>query len=205
MAGIQGLKAKEKKTYATTALENSEKEKKAIALKIEQERKNNEMQANMAALYQNNPLVDNGVADLQAKPSLEVSQPSDPSPSDSQPSDLSPSDSEPSKVVVEVEKVEKPPVRTNSTSKNSAKGVAYFNERNMVEFSEAFQIKQAKRQDFKPFSFSAPQDIALEVKTRAMRDNISMCELNNLLFVLYCEKGLPKELLDRYKKSTTTK
>ena len=27
MAGIQGLKAKEKKTYATTALENSEKEK----------------------------------------------------------------------------------------------------------------------------------------------------------------------------------
>lgn len=199
MAGIQGLKTKEKKTYATTALENSEKEKKAIALKIEQERQNSEMQANMAALYKNNPLVDNGVA------SLEVSQPSEPSPSDSQPSDLSPSDSEPSKVVAEVEKVEKPPVRTNATSKNAAKGVAYFNERNMVEFSEAFQIKQAKRQDFKPFSFSAPQDIALEVKTRAMRDNISMCELNNLLFVLYCEKGLPKELLDRYKKSTTTK
>ena len=95
-------------------------------------------------------------------------------------------------------KVEKP--RGATKPKNSGTTEAVTVENGEVVFNEPFQTNQIKRSDFGGLNYAAPRQVILEAKMRAMRDGLTILEVQNLLLAMYVESGLPSSLMKRYKK-----
>lgn len=93
---------------------------------------------------------------------------------------------------------EKP--RVAAKPKNSGTTEAVTVENGEVVFNEPFQTNQIKRSDFGGLNYAAPRQVILEAKMRAMRDGLTILEVQNLLLAMYVESGLPSSLMKRYKK-----
>ena len=183
MATIKGLSAKNKPStsYIDTLKENSEREKEAMDRKLLIEQEQKEMQRKMLELGQlgDAPIAQAAVEEVAPKAVEEVAP----------------------KAVEPMAQAEQPNEKAKRGSAKKDARIAFLNEKGVMEFNGQFQIKQTKSMGFSTIGFSAPKDIALEVKVKAARDGLSLFELNNLLFALYLEKGFPKEFLERYRKS----
>ena len=212
MAGIKGSNVNKTNSYADTAQKNHTAEQEAMRLKREEAQAdaNKKLQDAMLAM------VNDGQADGQAVPA-QVQPTGIPTvaevvPVQAQPTvapttaEVAPVQAQPTVAVAhEVAKVEVDPAIEKTKSKKSsskkANGLlATFND-GAIQFNGQFLIKDTKSSESSTIQFTTPSDIALEVKIKASRDKLTLFELNNLLMALYLEKGIPKEFLERYRKS----
>ena len=196
MAGIKGSKVNKTNSYADTAQKNHTAEQEAMRLKREEAQAdaNKKLQDAMLAM------VNDGQADGQAVPA-QVQPTGIPTVAEVAPVQVQPTVA----VAHEVAKVEVDPAIEKTKSKKSsskkANGLlATFND-GAIQFNGQFLIKDTKSSESSTIQFTTPSDIALEVKIKASRDKLTLFELNNLLMALYLEKGIPKEFLERYRKS----
>ncbi len=196
MAGIKGSNVNKTNSYADTAQKNHTAEQEAMRLKREaaQVDANKKLQDAMLAM------VNDGQADGQAVPA-QVQPTGIPTVAEVAPVQVQPTVA----VAHEVAKVEVDPAIEKTKSKKSsskkANGLlATFND-GAIQFNGQFLIKDTKSSESSTIQFTTPSDIALEVKIKASRDKLTLFELNNLLMALYLEKGIPKEFLERYRKS----
>lgn len=203
MAGIKGSNVNKTNSYADTAQKNHTAEQEAMRLKREaaQADANKKLQDAMLAM------VNDGQADGQAVPAQVQPTVAEVVPVQAQPTvEVAPVQVQPTVAVAhEVAKVEVDPAIEKTKSKKSsskkANGLlATFND-GAIQFNGQFLIKDTKSSESSTIQFTTPSDIALEVKIKASRDKLTLFELNNLLMALYLEKGIPKEFLERYRKS----
>lgn len=205
MAGIKGMqKTATGLSYAQTAQVATEKESEAVKKQLERTnesaaeviKKKDELQQKMIEqmMHENNAhsssqaeTHDSNSAQNQTFSSNAVEQESE--------SVTTPV------ATTEVKTIDGNASKTKKTAKLLNKPLIYLNEDNKIVFNGACEIKSIKSAKYSTIGFSAPIDIALEVRIKASRDGLSLFELNNLLFALYLEKGLPKDFVERYRKS----
>lgn len=201
MASIKGSSTKKAVSYADTAKQNAELEQEAMRRKKEVQAQSHQeaLQRAMVDLATTSPVMANETAQVVATTPSAVAQPEStpvavtkPEPVEVQPT--------PNPVVTEpTSTIDKTKAKRN-VSKKDVGELATFSD-GSIQFNGQFLIKETKSKEFSTIGFSAPMDIALEAKVKAARDKLSLFELNNLLLALYLEKGIPKEFLERYRKS----